>query len=465
MMSNSDVETAGDADPLLGQVLSDRYRVVRKVKERTGGGGVYFAEHLQVERPVTVEVLQPDHGRPAAIDQFLEEARTVARIGHENVVDIFNGGRAAGGSVFLAMEYLEGTALSELLKTDGPMTWDRAQGILLQITAALSAVHRHGIVHRDLQPENIVLITRNGRRDFVKLLDFGVARVTGGDATDQGSFTGAPEYMAPEQAQAGPVDHRADIYSLGCVVYHMVTGRPPFPTDSSDSILDLLSKHQNETPVPPSSLRPAGTLPADLDVVILRALEKDPALRWPDMAAFGDAIARCRLTRRQSVRVEALTFAELSGRTDTFEADARRRGRKWSVLSVAAAVILAIIGFRIVTKAPGHVQISTVPADATLTFNGLPVAAGSPVVLDAAPGRYALVVSRPGYVTAQRTINVSARGTVTVPVELAPAPAAVPAPAAALPPSIADPTVAAPGDGVIPAEPAAAPAPAPAPAP
>ena len=436
-MMNSDVRTSQSdeplVDPLLGQVFLDRYRVVRKLEDR-GRSGMYFAQHLLADRAVAVEVVDTDQARPAAVDLFLEEARTVARIGHENVVEIFNGGRAAPGSVFLAMEYLEGTDLAALLGKDGPLMWDRAQGILLQIAAGLAAVHRHGIVHRDLKPDNVLLVPREGRRDFVKLLDFGVARVrAAGAETGQGSLGGAPAYMAPELAQADAVDHRADVYALGCVLYEMVTGRPPFV---ADSVLELLSKHQTETPAPPSGLRPAGTLPAELDAVVLRALEKDPAKRWPDMAAFGDAISRCRLTRRQSVRVEALAFAELAGQKDAFAADAHRRpaarGRSrasWRPRSSSRSACCFL------ATSPGHVQISTVPADAELTFNGLPVAARSPVVLDAKPGRYTLVVSRPGYVTAERTVDVGASATVNVPVELAAAPtppaAAVPAPPSA----------------------------------
>ncbi|HEX4406775.1 MAG TPA: serine/threonine-protein kinase, partial [Polyangia bacterium] len=387
---------------MLGQVFADRYRVVRKREDRAGRA-LYLAEHLMVDRAVTIDIVETDHVRPAAIDQFLEDARTVARVGHENIVEIFNGGRATATSVFLAMESLEGTALSAVAGKDGPMLWDRAQGILLQIAAGLGAVHRHGVVHGDLTPDNVLLVTRAGRRDFVKLLDFGVARVKAAGAdTDEGSFSGAPAYLAPELAHAGAVDHRVDVYALGCVAYELVTGRPPFV---ADSVLELCAKHMSETPQPPSALRPTGSLPAELDAVLLRALEKDPAKRWPDMAALGDALGRCRLTRRQSVRVEALAFAEQAGKKDAFEVDARRRHRVWSIASVVAAIAIAIGVLRVLTTTPGHVQISTVPADATLMFNGMAVAATSPVVLDAAPGRYTLVVSRAGYVTAQRTVE------------------------------------------------------------
>jgi hypothetical protein len=436
-MSTSGAPHSGKADPLLGQVLLDRYRILRKVEQRNGGG-VYAAHHLLADRPVTVEVIGAGHTRPAAVDRFLEEARTVARVGHENVVEIFNGGRSEAGSLFLAMETLEGTDLAQTLRTDAPLLWDRAQGILQQIAGALAAVHRHGVVHGDLKPENILLVPSNVRRDFVKLIDFGVARVLASGAdTGESSLGGAPEYMAPEQADinvGAKPDPRTDVYALGCVAYHMVTGRPPFV---ADSVVELLAKHEGEIPAAPSSLRPAGTLPVELDGVLLRALEKDPAKRWPDMAAFGEALARCRLTRRQSVRVEALAIAELAGKKDAFERDARRRGRTWALLSVAAGVVLAIVAIRAVQSTPGHVRIVTVPDDASLTFNGLPVAARSPVVLDAAPGRYALVVARPGFVTAERAIDVKAGLTVEVPVQLAAEPtAAVPvAPAEATAPA------------------------------
>ena len=430
MMSNVDAQVgaSGDPqssiDPVLGQVFVDRYRVVRRLEDRRV---LYLAQHLMADRAVTIEIVETDHARPAAVDQFLEDARTVARVGHENLVEIFNGGRATATSVFLAMESLEGTELSAIIGTgkDGPMLWDRAQGILLQIAAGLAAVHRHGVVHRDLTPRDVLLVARAGRRDFVKVRDFGVTRVKAAGAdTDEGSFSGAPAYMAPELAQAGAIDHRVDVYALGCIAYELVTGRTPFV---ADSVLELCAKHQSETPTPPSALRPAGSLPPELDAVLLRALEKDPAKRWPDMAAFGDALGRCRLTRRQSVRVEALAFAELAGKKDAFEVDARRRHRVWSIASVVAANAIAIGVLRVLTTTPGHVQISTVPADAALTFNGMAVAASSPVVLDAAPGRYTLVVSRAGYVTAQRTVEVTAGSTVAVPVELTAVPAA-PAP-------------------------------------
>src|SRR5215471_4632505 len=168
-MAELEPRTAPSTDPLIGRVVSDRYRIVRKLGEG-GVGGVYYAEHLLVNRKVALKVLQPDVARPAMIDLFLEEARTVARIGHENVIDIFYGGRSPDGFVFLAMEYLEGVDLGEVLRREGTLRWDRARKILLQIAGALGAVHQHGIVHRDVKPDNVFLIERGGKSDFVKVL-------------------------------------------------------------------------------------------------------------------------------------------------------------------------------------------------------------------------------------------------------------------------------------------------------
>jgi serine/threonine-protein kinase len=444
-MSSPDGNMAGP-DPLVGQVFFDRYRVLRRLEARRGAR-LYAGRHVLLDRPVAVEVLEAPDARPEAIDRFLEASRTIARVGHENVVEIFNGGRSPGGAVFLAMEALDGGTLAHLVAREGPILWDRAQGIVLQIAAALAAVHRHGVVHGDLRPENVVLLPRASRRDFVKVLDFGVARARAAAAD--------PAYAAPETRAGGPdagVDVRSEVYALGAVAYHMVTGRPPLAPEapSEAAAATLAAKRATAVPAAPSSLRPEGTLPADLDGVILRALDEDPDKRYPDMTAFADALGRSRLSRRQSVRVEALAIAELSGKTDAFERYARKRRRLWSLASVATAVAIAIGVLHVLKTAPGHVQISTVPADADLSFDGLPVQARSPVVLDAAPGRYTLFVSRDGFSSALRFVEVAARQTVSISVKLAPLPPSRDAPAPTAAPSTPSAEAAAPTPGARP---------------
>jgi hypothetical protein len=416
------VRSSAPTDPLIGRVVSDRYRIVRKLGEG-GVGGVYLAEHLLVGRSVALKVLLPDVERPDVVERFLEEARTVAGIGHENVIDIFYGGRSADGFVFLAMEYLEGVDLGQVLRADGALDWSRARPILLQIARALEAVHRHGIVHRDIKPDNVFLVDRDGRRDFVKLLDFGVAKVVAGTVgegqTGQGLIAGTPDYMAPEQTQAVRIDHRADVYALGCVMYQMATGEVPFKAAST---VALLGKHANELPRPPGARRPDLAIAADVEAVIMRALEKSPERRWPDMAAFAEAIARCRHQSQRRLTPVPAPTAILRVDDSAAHRARRRRGRVVAALGLAVAAAGAVAGYEVFTAAPGHLHVSTVPADATVALDDVPVATRSPVVLNPPPGRYTLSISRAGYVTARKVVDVAPRTTVSLPITLDPAP-------------------------------------------
>jgi hypothetical protein len=402
-------------------VVSDRYRIIRKLGEG-GVGGVYYAEHLLLGRGVALKVLLPDINHPDAVERFLEEARTVARVGHENVIDISYGGRSPDGFVFLAMEYLEGVDLGEVLRAEGPLDWERARAILIQIARALEAVHRHGIVHRDIKPENVFLIERDGRRDFVKLLDFGVATIAAGAAvegrTDRGPVAGTPDYMAPEQAQGVAIDQRADVYALGCLMYRMVTGEPPF---KASTMVELLGKHVNEMPMPPSVRRTDLAISAEIDAVVMRALEKSPSRRWPDMAAFGAALDGCHNASLAGQR-PARPSSILRINDSAAHRARRRRGRLVAAVGLAVAAAGAIVGYQLFTAAPGQVHVSTLPADATVALDGVPVAARGPLVLDATPGRHTVSVARPGYTPVQRVVDVASRGTVSLPIALAPAP-------------------------------------------
>jgi serine/threonine-protein kinase len=272
-------------DPLVGLVLSDRYRILRKVGEG-GMGAVYQAEHALIGKRIALKVLFPElTRRPDLVARFLQEAKAASRIGHENVIDISDFGQSPEGFVYIAMEYLDGQDLGRLLKTKGPQPWARARPILMQIAKALRAAHEHGIIHRDMKPENVFLIQREGRPDFVKVLDFGIAKSVNqdGDAprlTQAGMIFGTPEYMSPEQAQGQTPDHRVDVYATGCLMYHLLTGDVPF---RADNFMGILTKHMLEPVVPPRQRNPAMAIPADVEAVCLRALEKDRDKRWQDM--------------------------------------------------------------------------------------------------------------------------------------------------------------------------------------
>jgi serine/threonine-protein kinase len=303
---------ASDVDPLLGRIISQRYRVLRKLGEG-GMGAVYLTEHILIEKKVALKVLSPElASRKELVARFLQEAKSASRINHENVIDIIDFDQSSDGLAFIAMEFLNGADLGQTVAKDGPMAWPRAQGIALQVCRALRAAHAQGIVHRDMKPENIYLIQREDRADFVKVLDFGIAKVMGvGNAprlTQTGMIFGTPEYMAPEQADGREPDHRVDIYAMGCVLYHLMTGEAPF---KANSFMALLTKHMLEDPVPPSVRRPDLPISPALDALVLKALEKDRDKRWQDMKELMDAIESC--DGQQAPRQRGMMTRELGG--------------------------------------------------------------------------------------------------------------------------------------------------------
>jgi len=280
----------GTDDPLLGRVLSERYRILRKLGEG-GMGVVYLAEHVVIEKKIALKVLFPDLTRRAdLVQRFIQEAKSASRIGHENVIDITDFGQSPEGYVFLAMEYLSGQDLGQVLKASGRMGWARAQPMLVQIGKALRAAHEGGIIHRDMKPENIFVTPRDDGREFIKVLDFGIAKVMGLDEdaprlTRTGMIFGTPEYMSPEQAQGQHVDHRVDIYAVGCIMYQILTGTVPF---QAETFMGILSKHMLEAPEPPRKRNPA--IDPGVEAIILKAMEKDPAKRYQSMRDFVAAL-------------------------------------------------------------------------------------------------------------------------------------------------------------------------------
>ncbi|HEY6475512.1 MAG TPA: serine/threonine-protein kinase, partial [Polyangia bacterium] len=231
--------------------------------------------------------------RPDLVMRFLQEAKSASRIGHENVIDITDFGQSPDGLVYIAMEFLDGQDLGKTLKAERSMPWLRARPILMQITKGLRAAHARGVIHRDMKPENVYLVQKEGRPDFVKVLDFGIAKVVSADDNDgprltqTGMIFGTPEYMSPEQAQGHPPDQRVDVYAVGCIMYHMLTGAVPF---TADSFMGILTKHLLEPVVPPRKRRPDLEISADVEAVCLRAMEKDRDKRWADMDAFYQAL-------------------------------------------------------------------------------------------------------------------------------------------------------------------------------
>lgn len=322
--------TPDTQDPLINRVLSDRYRILQKLGEG-GMGVVYLAEHVVIEKKIALKILFPDLTRRSdLVQRFMQEAKSASRINHENVIDITDFGQSPEGYVFIAMEYLVGQDLGQLLKASGPLPWTRAQPIILQIVKALRAAHERGIVHRDVKPENVFVSPRDDGREFVKVLDFGIAKVLGLDddaprLTRTGMIFGTPEYMSPEQAQGQAVDHRVDIYAVGCILYHMVTGEVPF---RAESFMGILSKHMLEQAVAPSVRNP--TVEAAVEAVINRAMEKDPARRFQTMGEFVEALVPLGQGGDLSGGVSLATGRPVAGRASASKSSAPAISPAWA---------------------------------------------------------------------------------------------------------------------------------------
>jgi|JI10StandDraft_1071094.scaffolds.fasta_scaffold37935_4 serine/threonine protein kinase len=281
-------------DPILGLTIGN-YQVRQKLGEG-GMGSVYLAEHPHIGKKVALKVLHAEFASNTdVVTRFFNEAKAVNDIGHPNIVDIVDYGAlqlgpGGEGLVYFIMEFLPGLTLTQLLQREAPLAPERALGIALQVADALSASHKANIVHRDLKPDNIILIQRGRERDFVKLLDFGIAKLTGDQPgsrrTRTGLVMGTPAYMSPEQCEGrGNVDHRADIYALGIVLYEMITGRVPF---FGEGYGEVLVQHLTQPPPPPSTIR--GIIPPHIEQVILKALEKRPEQRFPTMDEMAKAM-------------------------------------------------------------------------------------------------------------------------------------------------------------------------------
>ena len=277
-----------EPDPLLGAVLAERYKVLDRIGEG-GMGSVYVGQHVTLGKRVALKVLKPELCYDKTIvERFLREAKATSSIEHENVVDILDFGHAPNGSAFFVMEFLRGQELAQLIEQIGRIPWHRAKPILIQIAHGLGSAHENGIIHRDMKPGNVFLIKRSGRSDFVKIIDFGIAKVEDEDAlTRAGMVFGTAAYMAPEQATASELDGRADLYALSCMAFEMLTGRLPF---SATHPLKMLNCHIREPAPSMRSLVPQAQVPEAVDNVILRGLSKLPDERYPDMYAFARAL-------------------------------------------------------------------------------------------------------------------------------------------------------------------------------
>ena len=285
--------STAEAPSLIGREIAGRYRVREKLGEG-GMGAVYKAEQMSLKRTVAVKLLRPEvASSQLLLARFNAEAQAVAKLSHPNTVNIYDFGQDSDGTLFIAMEFIEGKSLRQLVHTEAPLPLRRALNIASQIAASLTDAHAASIVHRDLKPDNVMLQERGKQRDVVRVLDFGIAKLrdegrqTQMAMTQAGDMLGTPQYMAPEQIRAEHIDGRTDVYALGCILYEMITGRLPF---EAPTVMALLSKHLLEQIVAPSQRRPELQLPPAIDQLVLSAMAKDPNARPATMEQMGDRI-------------------------------------------------------------------------------------------------------------------------------------------------------------------------------
>jgi eukaryotic-like serine/threonine-protein kinase len=314
-------------------IIDGRYRVIAKL----GAGGmadVYEAEDQQLGRRVALKMLYRHLAEDVSfVERFRREASSAAGLQHPSIVGIFDRGEW-DGTYYIAMELIRGRTLKDVIRERGPAPPEAAVDIVLQILRAARYAHQRGIVHRDMKPHN-VMIDEEGR---VKVTDFGIARAGASDMTETGSVMGTAQYLSPEQAQGRPVDARSDLYSIGIVLYEMLTGSVPFDAESPVSVA---LKQVSEAPVPPRERNP--DVPPALDAVVLRALEKDPARRYPNADAFIEALLGAHVAPHEVVGAPPPPPPPPAPVEETLAEDDRRARRWWLWLLILLA--LAAIGF------------------------------------------------------------------------------------------------------------------------
>jgi tRNA A-37 threonylcarbamoyl transferase component Bud32 len=338
------VDSDGTApDRYVGTIISDRYRLVRRIG--VGGMGVvYEAEHTLMKKALAIKLLHPELGHVDQIVQrFEREAQSASRLSHPGIIQVTDFGKTEQGELFLVMEFLIGESLAETIAHSNRIPVARATGIMRQVLAALDHAHGLGVIHRDLKPENIMLTRREdlSERDHVKLLDFGIAKLNhdapadGPALTQAGIIFGTPSYMSPEQAMGQPTCARSDLYSCGVILYEMVTGKKPFV---AEKLMQVISMHLTVEAKPARDAAPDAGISEQLSETIRKALAKRPEDRFATALEFLDALEGRHVSSTLKRRIEPVRAA-LRGRWRRLS-----RAGRWTAAGVAAALCVAAIG-------------------------------------------------------------------------------------------------------------------------
>jgi tRNA A-37 threonylcarbamoyl transferase component Bud32 len=383
MLSYPPASAAAGCD--IGVVVDGRY-IVESVLGEGGMGIVYLARHRIIDKRVAIKVLRRDfaHNRDVA-ERFLFEAKAASSIGNPHIVDISDFGRLPDGSTYFVMEWLDGAPLSKLVADGQRVPVARVISIGRQIAEALQAAHQCDIVHRDLKADNVFVVKRGNETDFVKILDFGIAKVIGGESaqkTQMGALFGTPHYMSPEQASGGAVDCRTDVYGLGVILYELASGRVPF---EGNTLMEILTQHMYRAPVPIRALVQAPEIPTGLEAIILKALSKKPEHRYQTMLDVARDLERLANGETPHALVEmrarsASAFPpsmKPDGMPLPIPARPPRKGRtRWDVYAGMTAILM-VCGLTMgvfLHAENGKAQVSQVAAPAAETAQAAPVA-------------------------------------------------------------------------------------------
>jgi len=281
-------------DPHLGMEVADQFRIVQRIGSG-GMGAVYKAEQPDMNRHVAIKILHSRYlARADLVSRFRREARAMSQLSHPNTARVFMFGQLDDGSCYFVMEYLRGRNLAQAVRREGPFEAGRAMNVMIQVCGALEEAHQLGIIHRDLKPENIFLTTQGGIADFPKVLDFGLAKVGERQMrpgslilTQEGMVFGTPEFMSPEQARGQRLDPRSDIYSLGVILYELLTGKLPFDAKQA---MEYVQLHIRTPPIPLGERVPGTRFPDGLEEILAATLAKQPDERFQSAAALGKAL-------------------------------------------------------------------------------------------------------------------------------------------------------------------------------
>ena len=341
-------------DPFIGRIVANRFEIISKIGAG-GMGAVYKARQLGMDRYVAVKVLLREVAHDEKlVKRFKIEALAASRLSHPNTIRIYDFGEMEDGTLYIAMEFLEGKSLQKVLNLEKTLPVRRTLHIIKQVAASLTEAHSKNIVHRDLKPDNVFLIEVDGDKDFVKVLDFGVAKLREADKqqgtlTQAGMIFGTPRYMAPEQCSSKAVDHRADIYAIGIMAYEMLVGKPPFDADSP---LAILMKHLQEKPKPLALVRPDIEVPEEVEAMVMRCIEKSPDKRYQTAQELQLEAARLEASLKPKYeKVVIVTgprklptvITETEPETKGVEAQ-RKRKRKTFIVALLAVLLLGGVG-------------------------------------------------------------------------------------------------------------------------